>query len=295
MNKLLFLFCFLFLINNNIYGKNYAPVTTFGFLIDADIFLEFKSSKKALRHWIREFGKRRDIPLDAVFYEDVSKLYKDYNKNKFGASTLYVDFFFDNYDEIMNTSDDFWSISFSKRNSSKYCLITNKDSTIKDITGIKGKTLSVTKHNISSIWLNKRSLEVYKESSEKVLKKLLYEKKGSTILLNVYFKKIDLGIISDFTWNTMLELNPTIQKNIKVIECIDFPVSSYIGMFKKNIAKKEYKNIFFDFTQKLVYEKDSDEFFSLMNFEHVYKIKKDDIEKMKQFFQEYKYLQKIYK
>lgn len=296
MNKIYksFILIFVILLNNSS-AREYLPEQTFGFYGEIDVFSEFKDARESLVKWMKNFGERRNAPIEIKFYDNMNFLYKDYKRNKLGGITVYTNFFFENYDEIKRNSSDFWSLSYSEENKTTLCLISNKKSKINGFKDIKDKNLSIKNNNLYFSWLNKESLKLHKKPVRKVLKKLIYERKESRILLNVYFKKVELGIIDKLAWNTMLELNPAILKEIKMLKCIDFPTSSFIGLFKKGVAIERNKKIFFDFTQNIENYEDSKEFFSLMNFNHVYKIKKSDLEKMNLYFKEYRKLERKYK
>lgn len=297
MNKLVVRLCLsviLFGCFFNVNAIEKKTKLTIGLLSEYELFFSFKGSHKALAEWFKTYGLKRDIDVNTKFYRDSNKAYLDYMKNRVDFSFLSIDSFFKNKKNIEKITKSYNGISFTKKDDNKYCLLINKSGYVKDLTDIKGKKLLLLKGDkITYAWLDKRSLEINKKSIIKLLHKIEYKQKESTIVLNVYFNKADLGVVKESTWLTMNDLNPAIGNKVIVKECTKNLIVPFIALIHKNIdpiaETKLYK-----FLSRTSYSNDKEEFFNVLPFNHLFVINKRQIDNMRKFFKDYKRLRDKY-
>lgn len=294
MSKYKIIFLFVFSISCiNISAKTSGENVNIGLLENYELFLGL-GNKKFLSKYFKQFGQRRGFNLKTFFYKNSLEQYNDYKNNRLSLAFLDIEFFFNNEKEIRKNTKDYTAISFREESNIEYCLVANKEIEFKSYKDLKNKKLSLLQNNEASyIWINKKSLEANHKSAKKVLKKIEYQKKETTSLLNVYFKKVDFAVIKKAIWFTMKDLNPSISKKVVLKECTKGLFPAYVAVVNKNINKKNYK-IVFDFLSHNDTAEDVEEFFSIIPFNHLFKIKIEDMKKLREFFKEYGKLKKRY-
>lgn len=255
------------------------------------IFEESKNANRFLKTWSDEFAKTKNIDVNILFYKKELNLYKDFTLGKLDGGFFNYDFFIKNEKTIKKYTKLFWSLSFSKENGFNYCLIANKQSEIKNINQLKSKSLSlVFKDKIPYNWINKQSLSIYKKPIKKILKNINYVKQESTAILNVYFKKTDFAVVKKYIWETMKEINPSIENKIKLIQCTTNNLFPIVGFIKEDVPKKDIDTF-------LNLSKDNDEdvkFFDLILVDHIFLLENKHIEEMRKFTKEYESLKLKY-
>lgn len=294
MKLIIIIFIFYISIANT-FAKEKTPII-FGFTHQnfGNLF-KFNGVKNSLSKWIIKLSNENNISADVIFYKTDRTLFNAYKNKKINILTINVKGYIEHKKELKKMSDSFWSLSFSENDGVNYCLISNKKDKIKGFKDMKNKTLSIRDEFQINDWFNKKSLEINKKSAKKILKKIIKSQKESTILLNVYFGKINLGVISKNTWLTMNELNPGISKKVTLNECSKISFPPFLGMFRKNILLN-YKKKFFSVITNIKKEEDEEKeaIFNIIDLNHFYKISNKNLNEVEKFYKEYEKLKKKY-
>lgn len=267
----------------------------FAFTID-DIFLKYfkyKDARQSLRSWLKKLAKEKNIDLDIIYLENIINAKNDFINNDINILTLKVPLYIKYNKSLDKTTNEFWSLSFSKNDGSQYCLISNKKQNIKSFKDIENKTLAIIKQDRVMHWLNKKVLEINKTTTKKILKKITKVEEESTVFFNVYFGKSDLGIISKNSWTIMNELNPSISKKVTLNKCSKIYFPLFIGLLNKNLSKKFVKK-FFSTTLNIKEQENSENLQTLVPINHFYKISDKNLKELKNFYSEYNTLKKEY-
>jgi phosphonate transport system substrate-binding protein len=101
-----------------------------------------------------------------------------------------------------------------------YHLIVNKDDYIKDIAQLKGETINIQAHTNDqavTLWLDKLLRESKLQSKENYFSKVVLDSKATNVLLPVFFKKAKACIVTNSSLNLLMELNPGIKNQIKIL------------------------------------------------------------------------------
>jgi ABC-type phosphate/phosphonate transport system substrate-binding protein len=101
-----------------------------------------------------------------------------------------------------------------------YHLIVNKNSAISDITQLKEETIYVQAHSkdqAATLWLNKLLKDKSAPPAEKFFGNIIVDSKAPNVLLPVFFKKAKACIVTNSSLKLLLELNPGIKDQIKII------------------------------------------------------------------------------
>lgn len=262
-------------------------VSKFGFLSYNNNTLNFKDARDSLSSWIEDLGVSNNLKVDVTFYNTIDELVTAYKNNELDMIVLSFPDFYKNENTLRPISKDFWSASGTNEIYTQFYLVSLKELNVNSFKDIENKSLSIEEHEpISKVWLDKNSLIANKKSSEKMLKKIFFETKEQTPLLNVFFKKSDLAIVTKDTWNTMIQLNPSIEKKIKIIERSEKNYLNIIGLFSKN-TKQEKIDVFFKITSKIEDATRGKELLSLLKFNNYFRLENSYIDNMEKYYDDY--------
>ena len=101
-----------------------------------------------------------------------------------------------------------------------YHLIVNKNDGINDISQLKGETIFIQAHTndqAATLFLNKLLKEASLKSSDKFFKDIITDSKATNVLLPVVFKKAKACMITNSSLKLLLELNPSLKNQIKIL------------------------------------------------------------------------------
>lgn len=282
-------------INLNANEKTYEFKSTFGFLQTGTILNRFKDARVAIKVWLEDIAASYGGNLTLRFYDNNATLYNDLRNGNLDMIVLNLPFYFKNKSIIDKDAIEFWSIAMSKDKYIKYYLIAAKDSNINSFKDIKGKSISmITNDSVGDIWIDKNTLINFKKTYKNVFSEIHPVLKESTALLNVFFKKKDLAVVTRKTWETMLELNPAIKNRVKIIEESKEKHLPFIGFFSKYADKKSI-DAFFELSANLKDLKGSRQVIDLLKFDSIIKVNEDSFLELEKYYKEYELLQMRYK
>lgn len=286
--KIRYLLFVLTLLASSLFSKDI--VTRFGFINNIEALSDFKYVKESLSKWIKKVGSTHIKTLSIHFYEEPEILYEDFKNGKLDIVGINPNTFFENEEKFSKYSLDYWSLSYTSQNNTKYCLISNTNEKLNNFKILENKSI-VLKHaeEVSYDWINKNSLQYNKDSIETIAKKVNYTKKESTVVLNIFFEKYNLGVVKSSTLNTMMELNPKIKTKVKIVTCSKINLIPLIGFFHKNTHEKDNVELFFNLTSDFKHSEEKT-FSLILNFNHIYKINKQNMDKLRTFYKEYEEL-----
>ena len=255
----------------------------------------YKNSKSALDIWINDFAKNIDENINMVLYENKKSFVDDYINNKLDVMPLFAYFYLYNKKLIDANTDQYWHLSKTKNKPfQKMYLIVNKKSGIKNILDLKNKKIALDKRNVfAKFYFEKMYLNASKKNIDNIMSKINYNNTNS-LLLQVYFGKYDAAVISSKEYEIMLELNPAIDKKIKILEASPEIFPHMLIFYNKNNKSNnmkvfiKYMNTFFD-------NEDARELFNILKVEEFSRIDKKDLDRLYEYYQDYKKLKSKYK
>jgi hypothetical protein len=239
---------------------------------------------------MREYYKR---DFDVVYYKDEKSLLKDFKERKnINALVISLEFYFDNKDLLKKISKKPFIYKHSSVSNSQLYLISNKNSKINSFSDIRNKIFMNTIYMQNySIWLDYLSLKKLNKSYKDIIKDEIADSKSSKALLDVYFNKADFTIIEKDIYEDMLLLNPTLQKNLTIIEKSPEIFFSSITTIH-NDTSPELIDILNEILDNKNFKDDFREFLKLINLDSASRIKFEDLKEIETFYNEYKSLKK---
>jgi hypothetical protein len=143
----------------------------------------------------------------------------------------------------------------------------------------------------NSAWLDYMTLKKLKKPYTQLIKEESLSTKASTALLDVYFNKADFCIIDKDMYEDMLILNPSLKKNLTIIEKSD-EIFFYAFTAVHNDVSDESLIVLDDFFTNKEFKSSFREFFKLISLNSIKAIEFKDFDKIEQFYSEYQNLKK---
>jgi ABC-type phosphate/phosphonate transport system substrate-binding protein len=238
-----------------------------------------------------------EIPINITmsFYEDEEKLLDDF-KNKKNINTMILSplFYFKNKKLVKEISKNPFIFKSQEIRKSQLLLIANKNSKINSINDLNNKSFENSLYlKNNSLWLDYLTLKKLNKSYKKIIKNESVSTKTSTALLDVYFNKADFCTIDENVYEDMLVLNPSLNKNLTIIEHSDEIFFFAFGSVHKDMSSESVKELN-DFITNEKFKSNFREFFKLVNLYSASLIEFKDLKEIEEFYEEYENLKKKY-
>ena len=252
--------------------------------------------KSVLVKFTSKWQKFFDKKINIIFIEDEKNLLKDFKKfEKMNILIAFTTFYLENKEELHKFSTQPFLFNNDSSTKTQYYLIANKNSEINSIKHLKNKTFSSLSIDQGySIWLDYLVRKKLKVSLENIIKEKHEFYTNSRLLLDVYFNKSDFTVVSKIVYDDMLLLNPSLKKNLIILEKSKPMFFFALGLFHKSTSKE-----LIDSFMKVVYSKKFDEMFrdlfTPLNLYGMQKTSFNELEDINKFYDEYKKLKRIMK
>jgi phosphonate transport system substrate-binding protein len=136
-------------------------------------------------------------------------------------------------------------IAVSWRNGSpydSYRLLIHKESNLKEIKNLQGKSVLICslEGNKAELWLDYLLRQKKLPSKEKCFSELQFIDKPLSTILPVFFRQEDACIVDESLYNTVVELNPQIGRDLVALE-ISQPLAIGLVAIRKSISDASVK------------------------------------------------------
>ena len=109
-------------------------------------------------------------------------------------------------------------VQYGPKLKQEYYLIVRHDSGIKDITGLRGKVLSLSRGNsIGKLFLDVSLLKAGLPESDSFFSKIIRTRESNASVVSLFFGQVDAALIPDFSYELAKELNPQIEHAFTII------------------------------------------------------------------------------
>lgn len=135
----------------------------------------------------------------------------------------------------------------------RYHLIVNKNSKYADLFQLKNATINVLarqNQKVPFLWLDKLLRDKKLPNHEKYFKSITTDFKATNVLLPVFFNKADGCIISEASLEVLTELNPSLNKDIRILYTSDY-LNLGIGCLNSKKKNNDIYKILMDVILKL--------------------------------------------
>ena len=212
-----------FLIGNTFAQKNVIPnkkeIWGVAFLKTMFTNVDYNDAKAAINVYVSQLQGVIGIELKPLVYEDTDDLLKNYSGEKLANVTLNsIDFL--KYKSKLSLNPIL--VSSGKYSPlEEYFILVRKDERYNNIADLTDKNIGVpAKGNnpIPLMWLDVLINKVKKISLEKYFRQITIGKTESQLILSVFFKQLDVCLVSKSSFETMVELNPQVEKQLKILK-----------------------------------------------------------------------------
>lgn len=259
-------------------------------LLDTSFDISPQDMKSALTLWIREVGKSANIEIESHYYTSIEDLKKDMLNAKVNFMVVQsidvVESF--NLDELI---EGYSPVRKNNNIHNTLVVVVHNKSKIKTVEDFKGKRLGLyTNSDIEQLYIDTLLLEKNLPIHSKYFSSVKKYKKRSSALLDLFFNKIDVAIITKGTLELAAEMNPQIKNSIKVLNEKYFRLGM-VGFFSKNIDKKTLDK-FYGGIERITESERAKQILTLMKSDKLEKTNKDELYKLQRFYNEYLELKK---
>lgn len=276
--KLKLVFIFFFFISF-LYGNEKKLII--GILYEK-IFTTKKEARIGSELWIKQMEEKDpNFKLGFIFYKDEENFLNDYKNEKISIILSNATLYYENKKLIDSLTNHRWIMSLSNEIFDSFYLIKNKKSTV-NLNNLENQKF-LYKDEMAKIWLD--SL-LHKSKMKHIHKNFEKIKKENKLIFSVFFNKNKLSIISKNTYDTLVKLNPQIKSKTEIIKQSDSIFFNGIGFTRKNLSQ-EFENML-ELMRINFMKKEND--FSVLSFTDIqktYVLKKNDLNKLDEFYEEY--------
>lgn len=254
------------------------------------IFLSKKEAKIGAKLWIMQMEEKdKRFNIKVIFYEDEKKLIEDYQNKKVDVIVSTATLYYQNKKIIDDLSAYKWIMSSSSYPFDKYYLIKNKNLKF-DFATLASKKIYY-KDDMTKIWLDS---VLYKNKKISGYTSYIKVSKENKLIFNPFFNEDDLAIIPKDLYDSLIKLNPQIEKKVDIVIKSEAIFFNGIGFTRKN-SDEESETMINLMREKLITEDNGLDITSFIDVQNIYMLKKDSLYKLDKFYEEYFMLKKVYK
>lgn len=175
--------------------------------------------RAALKVYIESVGKERGIVLKSMdTFDDVQEVGKALRNGQLDAASVTTE-------EYLRISGDVASVHVFDEPAradpgEEFLLLIHRSSAVTNLAGLRGALLMEydnLRTSLARMWLDVVLLEQGLPRTEGLFAKVILERKLSTAVLPVFFGKAQACLVTRRGFETMVELNPQVGKNLRVL------------------------------------------------------------------------------
>jgi len=247
--------------------------------------VSYNSAKLALNLWIKQIAKKTPgVSSRMLFYTDFNRLKKDTQEGKMDALII------SSYSYVMHS--DFYKKYFhegwirtekDQKPFLSYVIIKRKGTQIKN---------NSTVHYYKYSKISKIIIEKYAINHNLDLEYVSTKKKSKPVL-DLFFKKCDIAIVSEFSWELMQELNPQLNQSLVVVYKTDRIFTPVFSLFSKKINNRK-KKLYLKGLKDIRNTEDGQQFMQMLKFNTLIKFDNSKLSEVEKFYKNYLILKKEY-
>lgn len=281
MSKLLFL-CFIFIFIPIINAQEKLKIAH---MLYSSLDASPKDIKITLSLWMEEISETMDIELETYFYTSVQEIQKDMHSGKVNYMIIR------SIDLVKHFNQDHLIEGFAPQRrqnnlQDRLLLVSSKENKTYKINDFKDKKFGICNSEyVGKIYIDTLLMQKNFAKHEDYFSKTVEYKKCSKVLLDLFFKKIDIAVIRQGTFNLVNELNPQVGRSIAVLESRVLG-DGMVGFFSKNADKNLITN-FYKGIDKVNNSVRSQQILTLFKADFIEKVDKESLKILEMFYLEY--------
>jgi len=189
----------------------------------------------------------------------------------------------------------YWNFTKEKNKHLRtFYLLVRKDTSIKSLHDLIGTRVALTElDSMQELYLDHLMLKHNKMLSKEAFNSIIYNKKGSTSILNLYFKKTDIAVVSEHSYNIAIELNPQLKKDLIILDQSEaiYPANGVTLISNKSPI---FAKVFEEHSKRLYKTDFGKELLQMYQCVENFKLSADELKELYKQYQEYLKLKKHY-
>ena len=199
--------------------ENSSKVFHFGLTTRMFRGINENDGRAAIKVYIESVGKERGFVVESVAtFDDVQDMGQALRGGQLDAASMTTE-------EYLRISSDVASAHvFDEPDrpdpGEEYLLLIHRSGTVTNLAGLKGGLLMEydnLRTSLARMWLDVELLEQGLPRAENLFGKVTLEPKLSTVVLPVFFGKAQACLVTRRGFETMVELNPQVGRNLRVL------------------------------------------------------------------------------
>lgn len=256
--------------------------------------INYNDAKAALKVYIDELQNRliTGYKMKPVMFDDVEDLLKNFSKENLADVTLNpVDFL--KYKSKLSLYPVLVSSGY-KSPFENYLILVRKDGGVKTINGLAGKKFGIMQTGENSIPIMWLDVELNKKKilfrdNKKFFERITFGKSESQLILSLFFKQIDVCLVSNTAFETMIELNPQIKDQLTILAASPGYITE-VSSFTKKFKSSKYSTDLFNTLLKLDNYTAGKQLFALSKTAKIIPYKEEYMTSIKELISEYEKL-----
>lgn len=209
-------------------------------LTDGLEFSDNRDARVAINVWTNELvGKYYDGKVILNFKNNKKEAINNFLSGASGYLAANAFHYIEQLELLKPHTASIYSFQPTSDNHFRYVLVTKNDPKMTNITQLKNKKLGVEETAyLQTLYANSELLKNNLSETNTFFEKTVRYKTHSKALLKLFFNKIDVCIIPEYTWNTMIEINPQIKKKLKILHRSEKIFIASLGLISKRMDSK---------------------------------------------------------
>lgn len=266
-----------------------------GVLTDGISNTKDKDYSVAFNILINRVSAKNAIGGEMKSYDNADKMINDFLQHKLDYIMMNPYYFLKNQKRLNKQVAFYWSVRKYKKKFEKMLILAPKDKEIKNVMDLRDKDIMLKDDNfMGKVVLDKALLMSEKHHGYKeYIHSFIPVKTHSRAILQLYFGKTDAAIVPQYAYEFMCEMNPAVEKKVKIIyktEAIFMPILSMVHSKTPSELIERMK-----ITSKSLHTtEDGKNVLSLFKMTDLDALEYEELQKLREYYEEYEKLQKEY-
>lgn len=271
---------------------NYANM---GVLTNGISNTKSKDYSVAFEILIREIAAKQNMTGKMISYNRSGKIVHDFLLHKLDYIMINPYYFLKYHNSLEKDVAVYWSVRKADSKFEQMIVLVNKDKFHGKLSALKDKRVSMKDDNyMGRVVLDKALLESdVHHSYHNYIKELSSVKTHSRAILQLYFEKTDAAVVPKYAYDLMREMNPAIEKKLKIIYRTDSIFVPFMTMINKKTSPEIITTIIKG-SASLPYTQNGKNILTLLKMRGLDKLMYKELSGLINYYDEYKELQKRY-
>ncbi|MGD0961336.1 MAG: PhnD/SsuA/transferrin family substrate-binding protein [Methylomonas sp.] len=272
-------------------GNDYMPVIPHFimgiYLPSVNDEINMTDIRVAMDYWLKELTADMNVVEGhAEFFMDMHEMAQSFNAKKLdmiSAPALSIVKHF-----AMNDLSDGYAGVRTQGRLNSLVLLTKNDAAITGLANLRGKRLLMPNNDeLSEIFIDGQTRQLFHTGYKQFFGSVDMNTKNSRMVLDLFFGKADAVLVYLSTYDVMVELNPQIKSNTKIL--LSYPLSSRsYGFFRREFLEEyQLRQPLKDFLAKIAEHPKLQEILVLFKTEAIVPVTIQELTPLRKMYEDY--------